>query len=184
MDVERWKEELEMERRQKDQFFAVHPQSPITSEDLPQFEGLDYFPPDPAYRFELQLHRHGSEEVITVEDTKGGTREMLRWGEFRFEVEGEQYTLQTYRSDPSEERLFLPFRDETNGDETYPAGRYLDLEPSGDLTGDGVWIVDLNRAYNPWCAYSEDYVCPFVLPENWLTVPIPAGEKAFPPGND
>lgn len=104
---------------------------------------------------------------------KGGVQQMLRWGELRFEIDGEQYTLQAYRSDAAEERLFLPFRDRTNGEETYPAGRYLDLEPSRGLIADGTWIVDLNRAYNPWCAYSENYVCPFVLPENWLQVRIP-----------
>jgi len=76
-------------------------------------------------------------------------------------------------------RLFIPFRDATSGQETYGAGRYLDLEADQHLTADGKWIVDLNRAYNPWCAYSEDYVCPFVLPENWLEVPIRAGEKSY-----
>lgn len=179
MNVAAWEEQLEMERRQKDQFFAIHPQSPLSSEDQDRFEGLAYFPPDPDYRFELKLRRHDNSEIITVEDTTGGTREMIRFGEFRFEVHGEQCTLQAYRSDPAEERLFVPFRDRTNGDETYPAGRYLDLEPEQSRTADGTWIVDLNRAYNPWCAYSEDYACPFVLPENWLQVRIPAGEKAF-----
>ncbi len=179
MAVAAWKDRLELERRRKDMFFAVHPQSPIPERDRSQFSGLDYFPPDPDLHFELELYRHDSGDVITVEDTHGGTREMVRWGEFRFEVNGQECRLQAYRSDASEQRLFVPFRDETNGEQTYPAGRYLDLEASEHLTADGKWTVDFNRAYNPWCAYSEDYLCPFVPPENRLQVPIRAGEKTF-----
>jgi len=179
MDVVTWEEEVELERRQKNRFFALHPQSPLSEDDQLQFAGLDYFPADPKYRFEVELERHENAEVISIEDTTGGTREMTRAGEFRFEVDGVACTLQAYRSDPLEERLFVPFRDRSNGEETYPAGRHLDLEPDRSLTDDGSWIVDLNRAYNPWCAYSEAYACPFVLPENWLKVRIAAGERAF-----
>jgi len=178
MDVSEWTERLEMEREQKDRFFASHPQSPIPIESRPDFETLDYFPPDPGYRFELPLHQHDNMETITVEDTAGNMREMVRWGEFRFTIEGKQCRLQAYRTDPSETRLFIPFRDATSGRETYGAGRYLDLEAEQHLTGDGDWVVDLNRAYNPWCAYSEHYVCPFVPPENRLQVPIRVGEKS------
>ena len=179
MDVRKWEERLELEREQKDEFFALHPQSPIAPESQSHFEGLDYFPPAPSYRFELPLHRHDDIEIVTVEDTSGNTRQMVRWGEFRFTIEGKQCSLQAYRTDPSETRLFLPFRDAASGQETYGAGRYLDLDAGEHLTGDGKWIVDLNRAYNPWCAYSEHYACPFVPPENWLEVAIRAGEKSY-----
>lgn len=77
----------------------------------------------------------------------------------------------------------MPFKDRTSGKETYGAGRYLDLDPVADRTDDGLWIVDFNRAYNPWCAYSDQYACPFVPPENWLDVSIQAGEKQFPLGH-
>jgi len=183
MNAVAWQEELELERRQKDEFLALHPQSPIKLEDRVGLKSLDYFPPNPDCRFVLELYRHDTPDTITVEDTSGGTRQMLRWGEFRFEIDRQQCTLQAYRSDSTDQRLFLPFRDETNGEETYPAGRYIDLEPAHNLRTDGTWVVDLNRAYNPWCAYSEQYACPFVLPENWLKVRIPAGEKAFRANN-
>lgn len=78
-----------------------------------------------------------------------------------------------------EEELFIPFRDKTNGIETYGAGRYIDLYYERDRTKDGKRILDFNKAYNPWCAYNENYACPFVPPENWLDVPIRAGEKAY-----
>jgi len=112
-----------------------------------------------------------------IEDTGGNKREFLRWGEFRFRIAGKDCTLQAYKSDPEEERLFIPFRDTTNGKETYGAERYLELEPRKHYTAEGKWILDFNRAYNPWCAYNKDYVCPFVPPENWLRVPVRAGEK-------
>jgi uncharacterized protein (DUF1684 family) len=78
------------------------------------------------------------------------------------------------------ERLFILFKDATSGKETYGAGRYLDLEAERDHTPDGRWILDFNRAYNPWCVYSKDYTCPLVPRENWLEVAIPAGEKDYP----
>jgi len=180
MDIPRWKTHLETSRRQKDWFFASDPQSPLPLEDRGAFQGLAYWPPDPEYRYELGMDEHDEKQTIEVADTGGQTRRLLRWGEFRFEMAGQRCTLHAYKSDPDEERLFIPFRDETTGKETYSGGRYLDLEPYAHLTEEGKWIVDFNEAYNPWCAYSENYVCPFVPLENWLRVPICAGEKNYP----
>jgi uncharacterized protein (DUF1684 family) len=73
------------------------------------------------------------------------------------------------------ERLFLPFRDATSGSETYGAGRYLDLEAPGN----GTVTIDFNLAYNPFCAYRSSYSCALAPTENWLTVPIEAGELAY-----
>jgi uncharacterized protein (DUF1684 family) len=105
-------------------------------------------------------------------------RLFLRWGEFRFNVGNERYVLQAFKTNPEEERLFVPFRDATSGRETYGAGRYLDLDLT-DRTPNGIWIFNFNKAYNPWCVYIQDYACPFVPPENWLEVPINAGEKNY-----
>ena len=180
MDISKWKEEIERERREKDWFFAEHWQSPIPPEDRVRFEGLEYFPPDPKYRFEIELHEHEDRRTIKMSYTGGEVKEFIRWGEFRFEVDGQEAVLQAYKGDEDEEKLFVPFRDATSGKETYGAGRYIDLEPERDMTPEGKWILDFNRAYNPWCAYSEMYTCPFVPPENWLKVPIRAGEKDYP----
>ena len=180
VDIGKWKNELKMARKEKDDFFGSgHPQSPISSVGLRGFRGLDYYPPDPAYRFELELHEHAEKKTLKVQDTKGAERGLIRWGELRFDIGGKDCTLQAYKSDPTEERLFVPFRDATSGEETYGAGRYLDLEPEMVQIAGGKWIVDFNVAYNPWCAYSEAYACPFVPPDNWLEVPVKAGEKAF-----
>ncbi len=184
MNIETWKEYLENARREKDLFFASHFDSPLPPGERKTFRGLRYWPLDPEYRFETELLEHSDKEVRKVQDTGGNVRELIRWGEFRFRVGGQECVLHAYKSDPEEKRLFVPFKDATSGRESYGAGRYIDMEPPDDLTEQGKWILDLNKAYNPWCAYSDAYACPFVPPENCLEAPIMAGEKSFHPGSN
>lgn len=165
-------------RAAKDEFFGEHPHSPIPGDERGAFDGLAYFPPDSDYRFELERHEHDEREPITVETTAEGEREYVRWGAFRFEVDGEGCVLQAYKADPGEDRLWVPFRDATSGAETYGAGRYLDLEADEHRHG-GTWVLDFNLAYNPSCAYDDAYECPLIPIENWLDVRIEAGEKAY-----
>ena len=77
--------------------------------------------------------------------------------------------------------LFLPFRDSSNGRGTYAGGRYLyDTIKGADLGANGESILlDFNFAYNPSCAYNDQWVCPLAPPDNWLEFAIPAGEKEF-----
>jgi len=179
-DRDKWKENIEIGRREKDEFFGSdHPQSPISPTEILQFKGLDYYSIDSKYRFELNLHEYTEKKILKVKDSKGGERELIRWGEFHFKIDDKNCIVQAYKSDPTEEHVSILFRDATSGKETYPAGRYLDLEHGTHQTPDGKWILDFNLAYNPWCAYSENYVCPFVPPENWLEIEIRAGEKKY-----
>jgi len=180
MQTSEWKKNLERARERKDTFFAQHGQSPMPSQDRLRFKGLEYYPPDPGYRFELELHEHTEKQVLRMVYTKGNEQVFLRWGEFRFRIGGREQALQAYKRNPQEKTLFIPFKDATSGKETYGAGRYLDLESNRDGTQEGKWILDFNQAYNPWCVYSEAYTCPFVPVENWLEVPILAGEKIYP----
>jgi uncharacterized protein (DUF1684 family) len=180
MEISEWKANLERAREEKDNFFAQHWQSPVTPQDRPWFKGLEYYPPDSSYRFELELHEHPEKGMVRMVYTKGNEQDFARWGEFRFKIGEKEQALQAYKSSRDEEMLFVPFKDKTSGKETYGAGRYLDLGPERDRTRDGKWILDFNQAYNPWCAYSEAYTCPFVPIENWLEVPILAGEKNYP----
>jgi uncharacterized protein (DUF1684 family) len=180
-EIEMWKAQLEEERSEKDGFLAGHWQSPIPPGDRAGFRGLDYFPPDLDYRLEIELHDHGEKEVVRITYTQGEERGFIRWGEFRFTIGGVACVLQAYKSAAEEElQLFVPFKDATSGKETNGGGRYLDLDAAKHLTADGKWILDFNRAYNPWCVYSEAYTCPFVPRGNWLTVPVRAGEKDYP----
>ena len=182
-------EAVREQRRRKDEFLAEHPRSPVPQAQRADFEGLPYFDPDPAYRVEAALEEHDDPEEIVVETTQEGERRYRNVGEFEValgargddpdaaEVNGEEVTLQAYQAPGDEGRLWVPFRDETSGEETYPAGRYLDLEDPDDRTADGDWVLDFNQAYSPYCAYSEAYECPLVPMENWLDVPVRAGEK-------
>jgi uncharacterized protein (DUF1684 family) len=179
VEISEWKANLETAREGKDNFFAQQWQSPIPPQDKPRFKGLQYYPLDSSYRFELELHKHPEQQAVRMAYTKGNEQDFIRWGEFRFKIAGKELSLQTYKRSLGEQTLFVPFKDATSGRETYGAGRYLDLEPSRDRTRDGKWILDFNQAYNPWCAYSEAYTCPLVPGENRLDVPIYAGEKDY-----
>ncbi|MFC4541326.1 DUF1684 domain-containing protein [Halosolutus amylolyticus] len=174
-----WRQAIETQRAEKDQYFGESRHSPLPPDEREEFDGLAYYPIDADYRFELPLERYDDPERVVVGTSTDGEREYLRWGEFRFTVGGENVTLQAYKSDPDDDRLWVPFRDATSGEETYGAGRYLDLEPETHRTDEGAWILDFNEAYNPTCAYSDRYECPLPSTENWLGVPIEAGEKAY-----
>jgi len=183
MNLEEWRKMIGKERMEKDMFFKTHSESPIPLEERVKFKGLSYYPPNPKYKFVIPLHEHKEKIEIQVMDTAGQIRIFKRWGEFRFVIDGKEYKLQVYTNNPLEEELFIPFKDTTNGKETYSAGRYLDLYYHRDRTPGGNWILDFNKAYNPWCAYNTKYACPFVPPENWLNIPIPAGEKDYKRGD-
>lgn len=171
-----WRENLDRERARKDEYFGEHPQSPIPRAERDDFEGLSYFALDESYRFELPLEAFDDHETLTVETTTDGEREYLRWGEFRFDLAGEERTLTAYKADPTDDRLWVPFKDATNGEETYGGGRYLDLE-GDEHHKDGRWELDFNAAYNPFCVYSEAYECPLVPFENHLDARVEAGER-------
>ena len=174
-----WQAALEHDREHKDRYFGDDPHSPIPPAERADFDGLDYYPPDEDYRFVVPLHEYDETEAVVVGTSTGGEQEYLEWGEFRVEIDGEDVAVRAYKGDPDEDRLWVPFRDETSGEETYGAGRYIDLETEHHRTGDGEWVLDFNEAYNPTCAYSDRYECPLPPTENWLEVPIEAGEKAF-----
>ncbi len=171
-----WSKELEAQRKGKDEFFGTSHESPVHHQEK-EFSGLKYFAPDSKYRLKLRLQRYDRPETVIM-DTSTGTRQRFnRVGYFEFDVDEKRATLQAYKSAEREDdnELFVPFRDGTSGKESYGAARYLDLEIA---PGDN-YTVDFNYAYNPYCAYSEDYVCPLPPKENWLAVEIKAGEKRY-----
>ena len=159
-------------RVSKDDFFASHPQSPLTPEQKRNFQGLIYFDENPDLKLEVELERFPEQKQIVIQTSTGQTQTYTRHGKFKFDVDGQEAELTLYSS---EHGFFLPFADSLAGEETYPAGRYLEPDP---LTGDR-FLVDFNTAYNPYCAYNEMWSCPLTPPENRLKVPIRAGEKIF-----
>jgi uncharacterized protein len=159
-------------RVEKNDFFRQHPQSPLTPEQRRGFKGLNYFPENDALRLEVTVEPFKDQEPVQMQTSTGGVQDYIRYGRFRFQVEGEEAELTIYKADYG---YFLPFVDSLAGTETYPAGRYL--EPDA-LTGDH-FLVDFNLAYNPYCAYNEMWSCPITPAENRLKVPIRAGEMLF-----
>lgn len=163
---------LEHFRRDKDNFFKRHPQSPLTPEQKRHFTGLNYFPENPALDLEVEVTVFPTPETISIPTSTGQTQTYQRYGQFRFEVDGQPATLTIYAG---EHGFFLPFVDALAGVETYPAGRYLEPER---LAGNR-FAVDFNLAYNPYCAYNDRWSCPLTPAENRLRVAIRAGEKLF-----
>ncbi len=162
-------------RKQKDDFFKYHPQSPLMPEQQQAFTGLDYFPENPALRLEVEVKRLAQPEQVKMLTSTGDVQTYTKWGTFQFEVDGQPAELVIFRD--SHGGFFLPFQDATSGDETYGAGRYLEPEPLRN----GRFLVDFNYAYNPYCAYNEMWSCPIPPKENRLKVPIRAGERTFHP---
>jgi uncharacterized protein (DUF1684 family) len=164
--------ELERFRTEKDRFFASHPQSPLTPEQKRNFEGLNYFPENPDLRLEVTVEELPDKDKIDMQTTTGSIQTYVRYGKFKFSADGEEAELTVYASPQG---FFLPFVDSLAGKETYPAGRYLEPEP---IDGNE-FLVDFNLAYNPYCAYNEDWTCPITPFENRVGIPIRAGEKIF-----
>ena len=167
--------ELEEFRRAKDEFFRDDPRSPLTSDQRAAFTRLSYYPDDSGLRIETQLDVDvDRDERIVMQTTTGGTQVYRRAGKIRFRVDGQPAEITLYESEDQED-LFVPFRDATSAKETYGAGRYLEVERPKD----GRVVMDFNDAYNPYCAYNPEWSCPIPPGENWLSVPIRAGEKDF-----
>ncbi len=163
---------LTRHREHKDEFFQHSPQSPLPHERRHGFGGLSYYEPNPDLVFTLPVDGDVEGE-LDVQTSDGQVRRYRRVGRVTFDVDGEPAELTLYST--GHHGYFVPFRDKTSGQETYGAGRYLELEPNED----GTVTIDFNYAYNPFCAYDEAYSCPLPPIENWLRVPIEAGEKSF-----
>jgi uncharacterized protein (DUF1684 family) len=175
-DTEQWAEQLRANRREKDDFFAEHPQSPVPPGEREAFDGLDYFEPDPDYRVEAAVTVHDQPEPVEMETSDGRTVRYERVVTFQFELDGESRELHGYRQNP-DDAIFVPFRDRTTGQQTYEGGRYMELEHDGELDDGEDVTVDFNLAYSPFCAFSETFACPYPPEENWLETTIPAGER-------
>lgn len=163
---------LQAARAAKDSLFRTSEESPIPAAARPGFAGLRYFPFDPRYRFVGELHAYARRQLIEVPATGGRTLTMERYGRFIGQWEGAPFTLEVYRG-LEDGSLLVLFRDGTTGHETYAGGRYAPLE----IAPGALPVLDLNRAYQPYCAYNESYVCPLSPPLNRLPFPVLAGER-------
>lgn len=169
---------IERERDMKDLQFRNDPSSPIKRQDQPGFEGLNYFPVDPSYVCDAQLVPDGKKDTLRLYTSTGGVQAVIRMGFLAFELQGTQQQLVAYKYlDPTQASVFVPFRDLTSNVSTYGGGRYLDV-PISDQ-----WVIDFNKAYNPYCVYNETYSCPLPPSENFLELEVLAGEKMIALGD-
>ena len=196
-----WEDSLAQQRTVKDEFFRDSPDTPLLAQGVDSFAGLDYWPADERYYFAGPIHVHPEMRRFDIVTTAGDSRPCERYGWIDFPVDGAAQRLHVYRLLDSNaagvNSLFLTFTDGTTGEETYPAGRYVDLEgPSGEIhvtqmsnggqVAVGPFVLDFNHAFNPSCAYGspERFACPVTPVENRLDARILAGERGYklPPG--
>ncbi len=167
-------QEIAAWRADKDRFMRESSESPVVAADRASFPPLAYYPINQEYRVPASLTVARADDILEMQTSTGQRRKMQRIGALEFTVKGQPLKLTAFAeaNDTELRRLFVPFHDLTNGSETYPGGRYLDL----DRTATGVYDLDFNRAYHPFCVFNATYDCPVPPRENRLPLPIRAGE--------
>jgi hypothetical protein len=178
VEFERWEIALVEMRIEKNEDFARPDGSPLAEADLPGFEGLNYYFPKPELRFKTPLVAAAGADTAYLTKRRGETVPYLRRGRVAFSFGGDVHRLDVFGpvGNEGEDYLWLPFFDSTNGKETYPMGRYLDVT----VDDEGLVDLDFNYAYNPLCDYNADrYNCTLPPDGNKLPFAVEAGEKSF-----
>lgn len=165
-------------RRDKNQAFRQGENSPLETAQKTQFDSLKYFPGDRALATAATFTRNATPDTALLQMSDNKTEKYLRWGTAKFTLKNSpQQLLLFLKANGRDSTLFVPFTDLSNGHDSYGGGRYLDVPlPKRDETG---LTLDFNRAYNPYCAYNNEYSCPVPPAENRLKVAIAAGEQSF-----
>ena len=164
-----------------DKEYADPKTSPLDKKDRKEFKGLDFFEIDPDFIVQAEFVRTPAESPFTMPTSTDRLPVYVKYGELYFSLKGKDLKLNLYQNqeliqDPDYfDYLFLPFTDLSNGKSTYGGGRYIDFR----IPESSEVILDFNKAYNPYCAYSGNYSCPIPPQENNLEVEIIAGVKAF-----
>ena len=162
-------------RAEKDRYLRESPESPVPEAERASFQPLPYYAIDPAYQVPAALAMSPGDEVLELPTSTGLRRKMRKIGALQFSLKGQPLSLTAFVDASTNDvtRLFVPFADLTNGVETYAGGRYLDL----DRTATGIYDLDFNRAYHPFCVFNPKYDCPYPPKENRLPTPVRAGER-------
>lgn len=172
--------EIEKYRAKENADFRNAEKSPLNSQERLAFQGHEYFQIDPDYRVIADFVATPSARPFPLVTSKGTTRTYKKLGDLNFTLKGKSLSLEVYQqlmgfiASDEPVYLFLPFIDKTTGLTTYDAGRYMHYEGIPEGTK---WVIDFNKAYNPYCAYNDNYSCPVVPQRNHLPVAIEAGVK-------
>lgn len=173
-------------RAESDSFFRASPASPFQRDTTIEFTGLKYFNPDLSFYFESKLYRYSNPDTVIVLGTKGDERKHLKYGYFKLYYQSREHRINVYKFTPSDsvryamfkDYLSFWFRDKTSGKETYKIGRYVEIG-NENVDPEHIYIIDLNRAHNPYCAYSTIYSCPLPREEDFLNFEVRAGELNY-----
>lgn len=174
-----FKAEIEKHREEYKAEFLKSANSPLKQED---FEYLRFYEPNEKFKVECKFVPTKG-KPFELPTSAGKTKTYVKFGELKFEIDEKKYKLAVYQSlglkiiPQYRDYLFIPFKDLTNGKGSYGGGRYLDFRMK-QLEGEKIYL-DFNKAYNPYCAFSEGYSCPIPPKENHLKVAIEAGEMNF-----
>jgi hypothetical protein len=142
---------------------------------LKAFTGMEYFPIAPEWRLTARFEPYTPAKTIPIPNVFGRLEDSPSPGSLVFTVDGREYRLDPVL-ETGETDLFIIFGDQTNGRETYGAGRFLYAKPAGP---DGTTVLDFNKSYNPPCVFTPYATCPLPPPQNKLPFRIPAGEKRY-----
>lgn len=174
---EAYRARIEQLRSEKNNTLRSGDDSPFG--DSIEFTGLKYFPIDARYRINARLTEINPKKPVALPTSDGKEKRYLEYAHAEFELDGVRnklLILEIMDMGPYRGTLFLAFADKTSARETYGAGRYLDVKKVPGATS---ITLDFNEAYNPYCAYNDNYSCPFPPKENILSVEIKAGEKTY-----
>jgi uncharacterized protein (DUF1684 family) len=172
-DPEDYLERMTLARQQRD-IQLQEEAEPVPANLKSTLLPLVYFPIDETYSVPAALKTLANFEPVDLVTSTGSVDKYERVGHLEFTLKGQPLRLTAYvPAGAPVTRLFVPFSDATSGEETYTTGRYLDL----DRTGSGIYQIDFNLAYNPYCYFSTKYICPLPTTENRLPVRIEAGER-------
>lgn len=177
-----YNQDIEADRLKKDSSFMIADQSPLSPEQIEVFKGLEYFPVDQKFMVEARLEYQDSGDIIQMRTSTDRLPNYKVYGYVYFTLEGQEHQLTAYQNVDHQkdnlfkEFLFLPFTDNNSTVLTYGGGRYIDFKiPDTDI-----FILDFNKAYNPYCAYNHRWSCVIPPRENSLMIAIDAGEKKYP----
>lgn len=170
---EAYKKQINREREEQESFMRNSEESPFVEHDV-EFHGLSYFEPDLEYQVKARFEPIEDKKIRTLPTSDNKEKEYLEYGCATFTINGKEQKLLILEN-AADNVLFLAFGDQTSADETYGGGRYLEVTHNG---GNSI-MLDFNKAYNPYCAYTEGYSCPLPPRENLLEVAIRAGEKTY-----
>jgi len=174
-------DEIRSERYENDRDFKKAETTPLPDSLLDDFRSLNYFAPDMNYRFEARFVVDTSAAPFEMATTTERKPMYRKYGTISFSKGDTAATLTAFQNldilekNPAYKGLFVPFKDRTNGKISYGGGRYLDIE----IPESAQLILDFNKAYNPYCAYSSKWSCPIPPYENHLLISICAGVKKY-----